>query len=343
MNSLNGGFTSTPENSDDTGVVERLIKSNDPLDIDRARVASAIQEQYIDNVKGFSLHKVDSFPNIRDYSHRVSWGVFQWTIHDQKTKLLRAANAISLDGSPNVMSPSQLARLYLATVYSDRRLKAHTAQVKSISQWRPMPLFLQPKVFPEGCYVDTSSAWFSILKLVGWDVDYDPSRWLLGGRPPFDFPLPDNKIARNCIVTASLPTPSKEWTGSRFREVSMQNKFVNLGLWSLIADILHALAFEAIECGACYVHTDGYIVPRNRASELAERIESYGLKTKIKHEGMTVVMGWSNWKVGKHESANWGAYTSTVFSNLRYVDREWLKKRLQVARKSQIDKWAITW
>lgn len=325
---------------------ERTIKRSEYIDVEKTMVLERIADRHEASLKGYTQHLVSNFPNIRDYKSLVSYGSFQWTVHHTKEKegykLLREANAIALPNGANPCAPSSLARLYLETLYSERQRKAVGAQVRSISQKRPMPLFVQPAVFSEGVYIDTVSAWYSILQLVGWDCDYYPAGWLVSGRPTFDFPLPDNKLARNCLVSGALPTPKFQWTGTQFRERQMHNKFINLGLWAVIADTLHALAFEAVSCGACYVHTDGYIVPRNRAAELIERIRAYGLTARAKYEGSAVVMGFANWMVGEHKAANWGAYSNGTYTNLQWVDQDWLRQRLNHSRNSMVAKWGIS-
>ncbi len=179
-------------------------------------------------------------------------------------------------------------------------------------------------------FFDIESTYFSILKLVGWNVNYMPERWVIPGRAPLDFPLPTNKGARNYLVTIGLPRPMTVWTGSGFIEQRGQNVHINQGLWRLVMDILHSIAYIAVQLGATYCNTDGYILPSKNAPALIRAIRQWGLNARELGSGETSVFGIGNYSVGSKTSGRYSPeFVSQPMSNLYETPRVWLERNIQ--------------
>jgi hypothetical protein len=162
-----------------------------------------------------------------------------------------------------------------------------------------------PTLLNDGAvYLDIKSTWFSIMRVVGWDVDYYPLKWLGAGTPPLDFPWKDNKIARSALVSVaqSLTIPMYDPKKHKIIQRPTYNKFLNWGVYAIIAHVLSAIAYEAIHAGAVYVNTDGFIVADDKAERVAAVLDSWGLDYSAKAHGTGFVMGPGCYKVGPKKS-----------------------------------------
>lgn len=242
---------------------------------------------------------VTVLPNVKDYSEPVIWGVFSHTLLSTKVRLLKSSAACFIGNGPQ--TPGDIARDYL-DFYFPKRLRATGQQAEVLTAHKTPPLYLNPAVLKDGVYIDLKSAYFSIMCNFGWNVDYYPGRWLLMGRPPIDFPLKSHKIARNVLVSIGMSSHYTMWDGHRFQRKPSRNVHRNFGLWSLVCDVLHLIAREAVKCGAIYIHTDGYIVPSTNVDRLVEAISAFGLDYSIKGQGETFVLGFGNYRVGDRKT-----------------------------------------
>jgi hypothetical protein len=271
-----------------------------------------------------NISALKRLPDVRTYDTLVFWGNYSYSIPRDKARLMQD-NAI-VDIGNGWQTQTEVARDYLKAVYGDCRLRATGRQANYFRLRNPMPLYSKPGVIHDAAYVDLRAAFWSLMQLFGWNVDYNPSRWLTPGRIPYDFPLPDNKVARNSLVTAGLPTPTFIWDGKRFTRRNGGKKPINLGLWACISDYLHLCASYARDCGARWIHTDGYILPRKNAELLQYKIEGLGLSATIKAEGLSVILGQGRYIVGNRVTDRMGGYIGNKVNNLREVDTIFLEK-----------------
>lgn len=246
---------------------------------------------------------VDYFPPLTDFpDERIYLGVNSWTFPDRKERWLKPGGYFV--GENGIQTAGEIARDYLDFTHP-KRLRATKAQKDLLNFHRSAPLYVEPTLLEQAAYVDLKSAFWSIMLLVGWNVDYYPSKWIVAGRKPLDFPYPNIKPARNSLVSCGLPTPLRMWTGKKVTRRFATNRHINMGLWAFIMDTLHAIAAHARELDACYIHTDGYILPERNADNLLRKIQSYGLYGGIKARGVGTVIGMGNWKVGEHQTQNY--------------------------------------
>lgn len=240
---------------------------------------------------------VDHWPSLAEMDENVFVGSFSWLGVSSHTRWIKRSTAINVGGY--LSTPGDVARNYLTLKYTKR--KRITADQKlSIYQHRSHPLYANPIRLVDGSYVDIKSAYWSIMSIVGWDVDYFPGRWLSPGVGMSDFPYRDHKLSRNCLVTAGLGSTSKMWMHERKRLAikKIGNRFANMQLWSLVMDVLNGVACDVKE-KVFYVHTDGYICDTEDAADVQERIRAWGLPSRIKHRGDTRIQGAGQYRVGE--------------------------------------------
>lgn len=269
---------------------------------------------------------IDLFPTLRAFDEPVLLGSHSWILQNSNTRMILRDKVVNLFGFPQ--TGPEIARDYLRIYFVDKRRRAFREQVTSITAPRHQPLFADPCAMIAAAYVDLKSAYWSILKLTGWNVDYNPGKWLKPGYRPLDFPLPNDRVARNSLVTSGLSVPTRRWTGTKFHQFAAPNPFINYCLWAIVQDTLAAVALDALELGARYVHTDGYIVPMKNAEPLIERIRSYGLEGSIKYHGKATISAVGCYTIdGKRD----GIRAEPIeHRDIREVDRSFLRSRLSV-------------
>lgn len=274
------------------------------------------------------IHYIYSeFPDIREIKTRVYWGVFSWSLPQWKQRYLLKRSTVRIQDF--VSSPGDLVRDYL-DFYHPKALRCIGSEARIYEEHVSAPLYFRPFTIHEGTYIDIESTYFSILKLVGWNINYLPEQWLIPGRAPLDFPLMGHKGARNYLVSIGLPRPMLVWNGSKFVEQKGKNVHINRGLWRLVQDILHSIANIAVSLGAQYVHTDGYILPTRNAPALIKAIKDWGLTARVLGDGETFVFGMGNYMVGDKKSKRFSPYAvQKPFSSLREVPDVWLQKQIQ--------------
>jgi hypothetical protein len=276
-----------------------------------------------------------TIPELESIEETCTFGVFSRTLIASKRHYSSIAASVDINGATCTIT--QLSRLYL-DYYHPRRLRAFGALTRKLWELRQNPpLYVNRTIIPQGTYVDIKSTYYSLLTLVGWNADYYPSRWLIQGRLPLDYPLKDDKIARAYLVTGSLKSVVGIWNGKKAFYRKTHNPHINYALWGLVTDILHCIAQYAVsQCEAVYVHTDGYIVPEHRTEQLINHIATWGLTAGVKHQGETMVCGFSNFICG--ERITKGFDPTRVHDKVDGIDwdidREWLRTAVYNATRS---------
>lgn len=279
----------------------------------------------------YTIDVTDEFPDINRFNQRVIVGTYSRTY--QTDMIRQILTAAVVDIGFGVQSHTEVARDYIAAKYP-KRLRAYKDQIESFKQPRASVLYAKPCRILAGCYIDVKSAYWTIMSIVGYNVDYYPGKWLGQGAPNDDFPLPHHKIARSSIISQSLLTPMTYWTGKELKvSKPMNSNNVNYGLWALICDVLHAITTELItHCQCCYAYTDGFIVPQHKKELAYEIIRSYGLSASCQASGLSYVFGVGRYVVGDKKTKNLLSSTSKdlAYSNVSsYVHGSWLAVRLQ--------------
>lgn len=260
----------------------------------------------------------DDFLDPRLFQERIVTGTFSQTWMNSRRRFIREQSAVMF--YPGLQeTPPTIARDYLDIAYP-RKPRCTGEQAELFAQCQDLPLYCEPLVCKDGVYVDLHSAYWTLLGIIGWDVDYHPAKYLSPGRAPYDFPLPENKLARNSLVSAAQSTSMQVWTGYKFISEAPYNKHLNRGLFRAITDILQQVARDALVCGASYIATDGYIFEANKANYFIELLENrWLLPWTIKGRGPTIVTGVGSYRVGELRTKRFRPASERPISNV--VDR----------------------
>lgn len=256
--------------------------------------------------------KVKDLPDPLQLKERTILGSYSYTMQVHRIRLLRQSCLITLTEGLQE-TPSSIARDYLVLSYKRSPRITHD-QAVSIGayddpeeedmrkrQLKPFPLYAEPGKFEHGFYIDIKSTYWAIMQVAGWNVDYYPGEWIAGGRPPKDFPFPDHKQARSCLVSVARPGKMLCYEPvGKFPEIKGGSPVINLSISKLISDVLNSIAEEAVKMGALYANTDGYVMPNEKsAAYCAQMIRDWGLDPRIKGEGRGSVRGVGSYKVGE--------------------------------------------
>ena len=255
--------------------------------------------------------KVKKFPPVEKINEIVMLGAHSFALVQTRRRLVKE----KIDLNHEVYeTPSAVARDYLRIIYK-RGPRGTAAQLRKVEGLPPVPSYAAPQKFAHGFYVDIQSAYWSIMQIVGWDIDYNPALWLSPGRPPSDFPFPEHKVARNCLVSAGrmgaidpetgkprgiLRFDPSKLPGDPYDELIRGSDLRNNQLPRLIHDVLNSIASQAIELGAIYVNNDGYIARDVKSAEkIIALINDWGLVGRIKAEGGGEVKASGTYQVGR--------------------------------------------
>lgn len=238
-------------------------------------------------------------------------------------------------------APSAAARDYLNIIYKKSPRIFYSQLQKLKGQLKYAPVLATPQDFDYGFYIDIKSTYWDILNIIGWNLDYNPGKWLMQGRPPFDFPFGDHKTSRNCLVSSSQVTQDMLKKPKMTNEILIYqpdkgfnakqtgNNLINIQLSTIIFDILNSISEQAKQAGAIYINTDGFIAPDyNAGVRISQVILNWGLIPRVKEEGPGFVLGPGTYKVGSKISELVKARSHTQpFDNIsppRYSS--WLEK-----------------
>lgn len=302
------------------------------MDVPRNRQAAtlaAMNSLRAERNEGQAIYLVSRFPQLSELKSMTFLGSFSWTSKATNERWIMKDHAYNLGGG--WCTPSDIARDYLTVKFGDTRLRCNSKQwAEVVKKKKHQPLYAEPCSLPNAYYIDLRSAYWQILQIGGWDIDYMPRRFLSPRSDVFDFPVPEIKLARNCLVSMGLPNGVNVWIPDYgFAKRSPQKANVNLILWGFVQDILHGVASDMVKkAGAIYVNTDGYIIP-NWAMPLADEVaDSWGLKFGIKEQGRAEVRGAGDYDIGGHRSARLRTVPRS-FSYIKPRALDWLRGKVK--------------
>lgn len=256
---------------------------------------------------------VDRLPTteeeIASYQSTAYIGAASISFEDIQTRLvLRSALMEVVPGLYE--TPMKLVTDYLHMIYGEAS-RGFREQLKVCEKIPDPPLFTEPGKFAHGVLVDIRACYWNIMRIAGWNVDYFPGNWLDHmGRPPYDWPWPEHKVARNSLVTAGHFTRLMVYrphprVGQKMREERRHNPLLNSPLVRLIADVTNSIAYECVKAGMIYWNTDGGIAPNPAiAARCREIISDWGMEGRYKAEGPGLVKANGVYQVGKLETRN---------------------------------------
>ena len=279
---------------------------------------------------------VNRLPPLSSLKELTIIGKFSYYQNQSQRRIIHKPEAVEI--IPGLLeTPPNVARTYLFEKY---KLSPRISRVQFdsvVDSLRQMPNYAAPCEFDYGFYVDIKAAYWRIMNLVGWDVDYWPGKWLSDGTPPDDFPLPEHKTARSCLYSAGAlsnipyydPAYKTKGKDNAIDVFKNGNPLLNPGLSKLTSDVLNSIATQAIRAGAVYANTDGFICPdEHTAGHVVHIIRNWGLEASIKAEGPGGVKGAGAYKVGESTSAPYMIRGESTPIDKVYAPRylKWLEK-----------------
>jgi hypothetical protein len=285
--------------------------------------------------ESFNTVGVGQLPEVGALTETTVLGTYSYTLLSSKSRLIVSPLCIPLDHV--IETPSAIARDYLKWKYH-RSPRAKHMQIQTLmGGMRGLPGFAKPCRFDHGFYIDIRAAYWSIMTVTGWNVDYWPERWLGAGVPPYDFPFQsadlNEKKARNCLVSCGtgdqvlMYYPRRPFSENNPGPRKTRNEIMNWQLWRLVTDVLHAIGGEALNAGAVYVHTDGYIAPTPAIKDkVCQIVKDWGLNPRIDHEGAGEVYSRGTYAIGKHHPAHETAFRHSYDAVLKPRYSSWLQK-----------------
>ncbi len=284
---------------------------------------------------GYKVHLLKRWFPISRLTIPAYIGTFAMTSPEHKIRWIKDSNAIPF--ADTWVTPADLARLYLSVKYDKVKRRINTAQWKNFYEThRSMPLWADPIYMEQAYYIDIKSAYWSILRAVGWNLQYTPGR-VLGINDDMtvnDFPFPHVKMARNCLVSISADGSKtmQYWTGEKIVYKRGGNKLVNRMLWAFVCDVLNGIAFDCVSAGAVYAFTDGYIVPHTRLEAVSQTLDRWQIPYGIKHQGECEVSGPGAYSfTGGITTRKFNIQRPHTFHKINPVSNDWLRDRFSRA------------
>ncbi len=201
-----------------------------------------------------------------------------------------------LDGKVVLMTPGEAARTELQRAFPDLvRVGWRPSQIKLLD-WRS-PMYFSGPFKGKGIYIDIKSAYWQIYERLWLDVAFPCGFGTLDLQPVANA-LKNWKAARNSVVGITRSREAIGVAGLRTIRLSMVNPFLSPCLWATIQAVLNMLAFVAVQKGAIYVATDGYIFPlESNVWQFQEYLYDLGLDYR-QTTGPTHVKFWGGYRVG---------------------------------------------
>lgn len=279
--------------------------------------------------EGMTIHIVDKFPPLESLESLTYLGSFSWTSQAIKTKWIKRKYAYDIGAG--WVTPADIARDYLAVKFGGKRQRCNKRQWEEVVRVRKhQPLFAEPCSLTSAYYIDLKSAYWQLMMLGGWDVEYSPKRFLSPRSDVYDFPVPEIKLARNSLVSMGLPSGANVWLPNvGFTQKKPFKPTVNLILWGFVQDTLHGLAYDMVQqAGAVYVNTDGYIIPAERLRDADKIAENWGLHFTIRDEGKAEVRGAGDYDIGGRMSRRVRT-VPRAFSYIQPREIDWLRSKVK--------------
>lgn len=294
-------------------------------------VLQELEARALDRAEKWAPIYVRKLPEVDSLNEMALLGAYSFSLPETRRRIIKETIKISPEARE---TPSAIARDYIRAIYKQGP-RGTRRQLEIDDKIPPVPNVAKPGKFAYGMYVDIHSCYWSIMNVAGWDVDYYPGLWLSPGRAPFDYPFPDHKVGRNCLVSSGrisgIPRyMPRKLPGDPFDEIKPGNSIKNNQLPRLIHDILNSIAGECIRAGAVYSNNDGFIAPTPGIAAACIRIvEDWGLTTSVKGEGSGEVRSSGAYRVGSVESLPYRMRNTEHPITALYVPSyaRWLKRQ----------------
>ena len=268
---------------------------------------------------------VDEFPPFEEMKERVIIGDFSMSALESKRRWI--AEEVAMKPFDVWQTPTQIVRDYLTTKYIFP-LKIRTNNAQAVSIPRSAPLLAKVGYHGEGVYADIRSAYWQIVRAVGWDVEYFPNRFVCKQSDLEDMPewLHSCKPARASLVSLARPSNLSVWTGKDLIIERSFNPILNMRLVALVNDVLMSVAAEVKHfcTSVSYINTDGYILGMKDVRTFTAIMHDWGFDFRYKATGKVRVFGVGAYTVGKHKSHR--PMEGGAYDNITEIDFHWMRR-----------------
>jgi len=177
-------------------------------------------------------------------------------------------------------------------------------------------------------YIDLRSAYHQIYKHLWLDVCWPAG---LHGKYPL-LNVADRlsiwKPARNAVIGLCRSRTVTGIRGRSRKELWITNRFLSPALWATVQDILHWVARVALDFGAIYVNTDGYILPfeNEGLDPFMEFLIEAELSFRTRAQGEGHIRSWNCYRVGSYSTKSYELkldMKSKEFSNVTRTATPW--------------------
>lgn len=212
-----------------------------------------------------------------------------------------------LDGEVELRTDGEIARIELAREFPNITRVGWKRPHTLLLDWRWPMMFSEPYKGPL-VYTDLVGAYWQIYSRLWLNT-----KWPCGFGT-YDLAgladrVKDHKGVRNAVMGVIRSKDSYGWKGREVIKMQPKNRFLAPELWATIQAILHDIAQLAVDTGAIYVATDGYIHKSEGNAILFQTLlDSCGLKFRTQFDPEGDVRGWGSYKVAGPDGKVTGHY-----------------------------------
>ena len=245
--------------------------------------------------------------------------VGSFTVYNVRTRTVHISRSSDWVDAP--VSPSSVARKVMEDAIKDtgkKRIFNHPSS-RHLAQMCH-PLYAQ-HIETDLIYLDLSAAHYNIYKRLPVHFWFDGEHMTYSHMMLADY-LPSDwqgfKLARNCLTGLFHAETVTKIKDKRLVTTPVKANTYSPSHWGFIQCTLHWLAQKAVEHGAMYVYTDGYIFPQDENVQgFTEFLDAWGFPWDIKGLGSGYVGGVGRYRVG--EKGSKFTTFSEPFDNLKKV------------------------
>ncbi len=235
---------------------------------------------------------------LRDAKRTYTTGHYSLYDYNSRTKYVAADCLVDwpdLSGVIIERTPSEIARIELNRAFPDlKRVGWQRSQVK-LFDWRP-PNAMVETYDGYGVHIDLTSAYWQIYRKLWLDVGFPAGYGSLDLRPVANR-LHGHKKARNAVIGMAASRKTQMVVKGEVREFYKKNPYLSPCLWAAIMSVLNEVAHFALELGAIWVGTDGYIFPVGHSSNdvfFLDELDRLGFDYHFKY-GSVHIRGWGSY------------------------------------------------
>lgn len=227
-----------------------------------------------------------------------------------------------LDGVMDWRTPGEVARLELEREFTNVKKVGWPRKTISLFDWR-WPMVYHGDYTGEATYTDLTGAYHAIYRRLWLDCAFPRGRGTLPLRNVAER-VAKWKLARNSVIGVIRAREGAGYRGNSRIKLRMDNRFLSPHLWATVQGCLNEIAYHALETGAIYVNTDGYIHPAgNKVIQFQRWLSDFGLRYTTL-SGDCKIKGWGNYSVGERQTKHYLAgkeWQTAPFVSLSLPDR----------------------